>query len=194
MTCRVVRGGDLYRNGENDARAVHCDEVRQSQPRSLCARSSWEQGGKRRRWELNPPRAALQAAATPCDIGVNRRFSLRFVSVLQRVNLEKCPCQESNLVHDLRRVACLRHTPRTFLHTGNSFCTQVPRRGFEPRPTVSKTVMPPPHSQGDSKVVDPGVEPDPAASETAVLPPDSSTLLPAESKGFEPSSPEGEPH
>lgn len=25
----------------------------------------------------------------------------------------KCPCQESNLVYDLRRVACFRHTPET---------------------------------------------------------------------------------
>ena len=52
----------------------------------------------RRRWESNPLDAALQAAATPCDI-----------SVIQ------CPCQASNLIYDLRRVVCIHHTPRTDL-------------------------------------------------------------------------------
>ncbi len=33
----------------------------------------------------------------------------------------ECPCQESNLVYDLRRVACVHHTPRTsFIARANS--------------------------------------------------------------------------
>lgn len=37
-------------------------------------------------------------------------------------SLPKCPRQESNLVYDLRKVACVRHTPRT---------TQVGTRKWE---------------------------------------------------------------
>lgn len=55
-------------------------------------------GEQKRRWESNPLRAALQAAASPSGSGVN--------------NWE-CPRQESNLDLDLRRVVCLPHTPRT---------------------------------------------------------------------------------
>ena len=98
---------------------------------------------QRRWWESNPLTAALQAAATPCDI-----------------NVSQCPCQESNLIYDLRRVACIHHTPRTISYSSfNAIATtnhktpviahqKVPRRGIEPRPTASKTVMHPPHSRG----------------------------------------------
>ena|GEM_PF-6330510 len=80
--------------------------------------------GQRRRWESNPLETALQAVALPSGSGTK---------------IKECPRQESNLVYDLRRVACIHHTPRT--------CS-LPRRGIEPRPTASKTVTHPPHSQG----------------------------------------------
>ena len=51
---------------------------------------------KRRRWESNPLRTALQAAAVA--VWLQRHV--------------KCPRQESNLVFDLRRVACESGTPR----------------------------------------------------------------------------------
>jgi hypothetical protein len=50
---------------------------------------------KRRRWESNPLKAALQAAAFPSGSDVD---SLSIG--------EKCPHQDSNLILDLRRVAC----------------------------------------------------------------------------------------
>src|SRR5688572_14914588 len=34
-------------------------------------------------------------------------------SALEAERNQKCPCQESNLVYELRRLACLHHTPRT---------------------------------------------------------------------------------
>src|SRR5262245_1848958 len=33
---------------------------------------------------------------------------------------QQCPRQESNLVHDLRGVGCIRHTPRTFQWSGSA--------------------------------------------------------------------------
>ena len=47
----------------------------------------------------------------------------------------QCPYQESNLVLDLRRVACESNTLQGQFHS-------VPRRGIEPRPTDSKSAMP----------------------------------------------------
>jgi hypothetical protein len=46
---------------------------------------------------VEPTSAGLQPAASPSGSSV-----------------KKCPRQESNLAYDRRRVACLRHTPRTF--------------------------------------------------------------------------------
>ena len=59
---------------------------------------------------------------------------------LQRQD-QRVSSPESNLVYDHRKVACIHHTPGTF-------STSLPHRGIEPRPTASKTVMHPPHSQG----------------------------------------------
>ncbi len=70
----------------------------------------------------------------------------------------QCPCQESNLVYDLRRVACIHHTPRTM--------RKIPHRGIEPRPTALKAVMRPPHSQGMQSISRPGIEPGPGPSES----------------------------
>ncbi len=58
------------------------------------------------------------------------------------IKVKKCPCQESNLIYDLRKVAC---SPSHSKDIGI-----VPRRGVEPRPTVSKTVMHPSQPQGKS--------------------------------------------
>ena len=83
----------------------------------------------RRRRESNPLDAALQAAATPCDLSVEKVESreLRVEGQIKQVSSfsgpqlstinsqPKCPCQESNLVYDLRRVACVHHTPRTII-------------------------------------------------------------------------------
>ena len=71
----------------------------------------------------------------------------------------KCSRQESNLVFDLRKVACesgtlrehvTKHTTAVGLHPRYRSATSLtPRRGIEPRPTASKTVMHPPHPQGN---------------------------------------------
>jgi hypothetical protein len=54
----------------------------------------------------------------------------------------KCPCQELNLIYDLRRVACsLSHS--------RDMSISVPRRGVEPRPTASKAAMHPPNPRGN---------------------------------------------
>ena len=57
---------------------------------------TWQLDGQKRRWESNPLEAALQAAAWPS--GSSATF--------------QCPRQESNLVFDLRRVACKSPTLR----------------------------------------------------------------------------------
>ena len=55
------------------------------------------------------------------------------------LNFSKCSRQESNLVFDLRRVACVpAHSENNSI--GTLKC-QVTRPGIEPGPTVSKTVM-----------------------------------------------------
>lgn len=66
----------------------------------------------------------------------------RFQPEFGGVHSSQCPRQESNLVYDLRKVAC---DPA---HSGDF--PPAPRRGVEPRPTVSKTVMPPTHPQGST--------------------------------------------
>src|SRR5262249_20426838 len=81
----------------------------------------------------------------------------------------RCPRQESNLVYDLRRVACgFRHTPRT-LASALSIISQggrVPCPGVEPGPTASKAAVRPAHPQGI--MPSPGVEPGPRPSEGRV--------------------------
>ena len=48
------------------------------------------------------------------DARGNRTHFCRVAAGRLAVWLERqCPRQESNLAYDLRRVACLRHTPRT---------------------------------------------------------------------------------
>jgi hypothetical protein len=89
----------------------------------------------------------------------------------------QCPCQKSNLVYDLRRVACFHYTSRKNgvplstrerrpMTNHSSSRVKIPRRGIEPRPTASKTVMRPPHSQGIKSVSRPGIEPGPGPSES----------------------------
>ena len=75
---------------------------------------------KRRRWESNP--LELLCRQSPC----------RLAPASQSI---KCPRQESNLVFDLRRVACESGTLR------GQFLVSVPRRGIEPRLAVSKTAV-----------------------------------------------------
>ena len=72
----------------------------------------------------------------------------------------ECPRQESNLVLDLRTVACvIRHTPRTCY-------LSVPRRGIEPRLTDSEVCRAIHHTRrACSRVARPGIEPGPTASE-----------------------------
>ena len=79
-----------------------------------------------------------------------------------RPTASKCPRQESNLVLDLRRVACeIRHTPRTYL---------VARRGIEPRLADPKSAVPSVTLAGRlCPVARPGVEPGPTASEADML-------------------------
>lgn len=52
-------------------------------------------------------------------------------SSVYQTNIKICPRQESNLALDLRRVVCLRHTPRTGFH-GNS--TNNPPSGNRTQP------------------------------------------------------------
>ncbi len=101
---------------------------------------------KRRRWESNPLQAALQAAAAPSGSSVNKH-----------------PRQESDLVLDLRGVACESGTPR-------GHCTRsisVPRRAIEPRLADSKSAVPIRHTR-KAQVARPGIEPGLAASEAGV--------------------------
>ena len=101
---------------------------------------------QRRRWESNPLETALQAAALPSGSSV-KSF--------------KCPRQESNLVFDLRRVACESGTLR------GQYCQSVPRRGIEPRLAVSKTAVLSGTLAGrfSQSVSRPGLEPGPGPSE-----------------------------
>ena len=99
--------------------------------------------GQRRRWESNPLRSGC--SRSPCR--------------LAPASVTKCSRQESNLVFDLRKVACesgtlrehvTKHTTAVGLHPRYRSATSLtPRRGIEPRPTASKTVMHPPHPQGN---------------------------------------------
>ncbi len=108
-------------------------------------------------------------------VGVCNRWTGRLA---QRQRVQECPRQESNLALDLRRVACLRHTPRTSQKLG------IPRLGVEPGLAASKTAVRPPHSRG---VPLPGVEPGPRPSEGRMP---SLTLQghAAGAQGFEPCS------
>jgi hypothetical protein len=71
------------------------DERISELPAPLDSRHQRSLLSKRRRWESNPHKAALQAAAFPSgsDVGLLSTH-------------KKCPRQDSNLVFDLRRVAC----------------------------------------------------------------------------------------
>ena len=101
--------------------------------------------GQRRRRDSNPLEAALQAAAWPPGSSVI-----------------KCPSLESNLVFDLRRVACkIHHTPRTnssapcrgierasgrfevchAVHHTRRVCVSVARPGIEPGPGTARRVI-----------------------------------------------------
>ena len=53
----------------------------------------------------------------------------------------ECPCQESNLVYELRGLACDPAHSKDVL-------SSVPRQGVEPRLAASKTAVRPSHSQG----------------------------------------------
>ena len=57
--------------------------------------------GQRRRWESNPLETALQTVALPSGSGAK---------------IKECPRQESNLVYDLRRVACCPSHSKDFLN------------------------------------------------------------------------------
>lgn len=68
----------------------------------------------------------------------------------------QCPCQESNLVYDLRRVACVHHTPRT--------------NNTPPRNRTSPDCFEGSHASstpaGHEPVSRPGIEPGPGPSES----------------------------
>jgi hypothetical protein len=99
---------------------------------------------QRRRWESNP----LQPG---CSRSPGR---------LAPASRTKCPRQELNLVHDLRRVVCESVTLRG-LDTD-----RIPRPGIEPGLAASKTAVRPSHSRGTvGRVPSPGVEPGPRPSE-----------------------------
>ena len=59
-----------------------------------------------------------------------------------------CPRQESNLVFDLRKVACASATLRG---REKQACCRVPHPGIEPGPTASKAAVRPPHSRGNDQ-------------------------------------------
>ena len=103
---------------------------------------------QRRRWESNP----LEPG---CSRSPGR---------LAPASRTKCPRQELNLVHDLRRVVCESVTPR------GQDLNDVPRPGIGPGLAASKTAVRPTHSQGvaislpfdlvqSESVPSPGVEP-----------------------------------
>lgn len=100
---------------------------------------------KRRRWESNP---------------LQNRFAGGCRAVWLQRQVIQCPRQESNLVYDLRRVACSSVTLRRLARQ------KVPRRGIEPRLAVSRTAVrsgtPAGHFQSVSR---PGIEPGPGPSE-----------------------------
>jgi hypothetical protein len=79
--------------------------------------------GQRRRWESNP----LEPGCS------------RSPGHLAPASSVGCPRQESNLDCDLRKVACLRHTPRT---------SSIPRPGVGPGLAASKAAVRPTHSRG----------------------------------------------
>src|SRR5579862_1744684 len=62
--------------------------------------------------------------------------------------LAQCPRQDSNLVFDLRRVACDPPHSEDSCDVVPLRTAPVPRRGFEPRPAASNAAVHPPHSQG----------------------------------------------
>ena len=99
----------------------------------------------RRRWESNPLQTALQAVAGPSG---------------SSVSYFQCPRQESNLVFDLRRVACESGTPRGHLLSASP-TNRTSSCSFEDCRAV------PAHSQGDSlRVISRlGIEPGPGPSE-----------------------------
>jgi hypothetical protein len=99
---------------------------------------------QRRRWESNP----LEPG---CSRSPGR---------LAPASRTKCPRQELNLVHDLRRVVCESVTLR------GPAVHRIPRPGIEPGLAASKTAVRPSHSRGAvGTVPSPGVEPGPRPSE-----------------------------
>ncbi len=99
---------------------------------------------KRRRWESNPLNAALQAAATPCDVSVIQSVPLPGVEPDLQPS-QSCvhpPHSKDKIVllsqreNDVRREIIRDRAPK------------IPHRGIEPRPTASKAAMHPPHPQG----------------------------------------------
>ena len=75
----------------------------------------------------------------------------------------ECPCQESNLVYDLRKVACESGTLQ------GRIVVQQPAE--ESDPVLQNRSLPcdPAHSQAVLSVARPGVEPGPTASEADML-------------------------
>jgi hypothetical protein len=99
---------------------------------------------QRRRWESNP----LEPG---CSRSPGR---------LAPASRTKCPRQELNLVHDLRRVVCESVTLR------GPAVHRIPRPGIEPGLAASKTAVRPSHSRGAvGTAPSPGVEPGPRPSE-----------------------------
>ena len=113
---------------------------------------------QRRRWESNPLNAALQAAATPCDISVIKSVSLpgvepglrpsqsRVLPLHLKNNREKYPAEESNLVRLLRKQSCVLHTRRA--------SSSLSRPGFEPGPGPSESPMQSATPSGQSRRLD----------------------------------------
>ena len=100
---------------------------------------------QRRRWESNPLKAALQAAAVPSGSDVVHQASSPGIEPGPR------PSQSRMRV---------RHTPRTC-------CFRVPCRGIEPRLAVSRTAVLSGTLAGHQLSVSrPGIEPGPRPSES----------------------------
>src|SRR4051812_12125158 len=109
-------------------------------------------GRQRRRWESNPLEPGCRRSPgrlAPASSDGNRNRALA-----------RCPRQESNLVYDLRKVACKSPTLR-----GRLVLFPILRPGAEPGLAASKTAVLPTHSQ---RMPSPGVEPGLRPSESRV--------------------------
>ena len=116
LVCGDQGKGDAVRGHNTPAEGVRADDLPSSSPPS------------------SPSSSSLRICSISASLSAWRRSCFWKASMISLRKLRrtvwlqrqcKCPRQESNLVFDLRRVACESGTPR-------GQC-QVPRRGVEPR-------------------------------------------------------------